>query len=74
MALVKVLLLGGKGGGGRERFCQAGGSNKASIDKVFKLLMKKLIKFFLRLEFIASKNLFVVKNFDLANQNCQILS
>ena len=33
--------LGGKGGGGRKDFAQAGGSNKESIEKVFNALNKK---------------------------------
>ena len=44
VALVKVAseVLGGKGGGGRKDFAQAGGSNKASIDKVFKAINEKI--------------------------------
>ena len=39
-------ILGGKGGGGRKDFAQAGGVNKDKIDEAFKILKKKLIKFF----------------------------
>ncbi len=35
-------VLGGKGGGGRKDFAQAGGSNKDSIEKAFKALSKKI--------------------------------
>ncbi len=35
-------VLGGKGGGGRKDFAQAGGSNKDSIEKVFKILNEKI--------------------------------
>ena len=42
--LVKIAseVLGGKGGGGRKDFAQAGGSNKDSIEKVFKILIEKI--------------------------------
>ncbi len=42
--LVKIAseTLGGKGGGGRKDFAQAGGSNKESIEKVFNALNKKI--------------------------------
>ena len=35
-------ILGGKGGGGRKDFAQAGGSNKDSIEKAFKTLSEKI--------------------------------
>ena len=35
-------VLGGKGGGGRKDFAQAGGSNKDSIKKAFKALSEKI--------------------------------
>ena len=35
-------ILGGKGGGGRKDFAQAGGINKDKIDEVFKSLSKKI--------------------------------
>ena len=42
--LVKIAseILGGKGGGGRKDFAQAGGSNKGSIEKAFKALNEKI--------------------------------
>ncbi len=42
--LVKIAseILGGKGGGGRKDFAQAGGSNKDSIEKAFKALNEKI--------------------------------
>ncbi len=42
--LVKIAseTLGGKGGGGRRDFAQAGGSNKDKIDEAFKILTKKI--------------------------------
>ena len=44
VALVRVAseVLGGKGGGGRKDFAQAGGSNKASIEKAFKAINQKI--------------------------------
>ena len=35
-------ILGGKGGGGRKDFAQAGGVNKDKIDEAFKILSKKI--------------------------------
>ena len=35
-------IIGGKGGGGRKDFAQAGGSNKDSIEKAFKVLNEKI--------------------------------
>ena len=35
-------ILGGKGGGGRKDFAQAGGVNKEKIEKAFKALSKKI--------------------------------
>ena len=42
--LVKIAseILGGKGGGGRKDFAQAGGSNKGSIEKAIKALKEKI--------------------------------
>ena len=42
--LVKVAaqILGGKGGGGRKDFAQAGGTNKDKIDEAFEILSKKI--------------------------------
>ena len=42
--LVKVAssILGGKGGGGRKDFAQAGGINKKKIDEAFKAISKKI--------------------------------
>jgi len=44
--LVKIAseILGGKGGGGRKDFAQAGGANKDKIEEAFKALSEKLIK------------------------------
>jgi len=44
VSLVKVAseVLGGKGGGGRKDFAQAGGANKAKIDEAFNILSKKI--------------------------------
>ena len=35
-------ILGGKGGGGRKDFAQAGGANKDKIEEAFKALSKKI--------------------------------
>ena len=42
--LVKIAssILGGKGGGGRKDFAQAGGINKNKIDEAFKAISKKI--------------------------------
>ena len=42
--LVKIIsdILGGKGGGGRKDFAQAGGSNKDKINESFETLLKKI--------------------------------
>ena len=44
VTLVKIAseVLGGKGGGGRKDFAQAGGTNKDKIDEAFKTLSKKI--------------------------------
>ena len=44
VALVKLAseVLGGKGGGGRKDFAQAGGSHKDKIDEAFKILNDKI--------------------------------
>jgi alanyl-tRNA synthetase len=44
VTLVKVAseILGGKGGGGRNDFAQAGGVDKGKIDEAFKALTKKI--------------------------------
>ena len=35
-------ILGGKGGGGRKDFAQAGGTNKNKIDEAFKAITDKI--------------------------------
>ena len=40
-------ILGGKGGGGRKDFAQAGGIHQNKIEDVLKKYLKKLVKFFL---------------------------
>ena len=42
--LVKLAseVLGGKGGGGRKDFAQAGGSHKDKIDEAFKIISDKI--------------------------------
>ena len=44
VSLVKVAseILGGKGGGGRKDFAQAGGTNKEKIKEAFEALSKKI--------------------------------
>ena len=44
VALVKIAseVLGGKGGGGRKDFAQAGGINKDKIEEAFQILSKKI--------------------------------
>ncbi len=44
IALVKIAseILGGKGGGGRKDFAQAGGNNKDKIEEAFEVLKKKI--------------------------------
>ena len=44
VALVKVasIILGGKGGGGRKDFAQAGGQDKNKIEEAFREISKKI--------------------------------
>ena len=44
VSLVKIAseILGGKGGGGRKDFAQAGGAHKEKIEEDFKTLSKKI--------------------------------
>ena len=44
VSLVKIAseVIGGKGGGGRKDFAQAGGANKDKIEKAFKTLSEKI--------------------------------
>ena len=44
VTLVKIAseVLGGKGGGGRKDFAQAGGINKDKIEEAFQILSKKI--------------------------------
>ena len=44
VTLVKIAseVLGGKGGGGRKDFAQAGGANKDKIEEAFRILSKKI--------------------------------
>jgi len=45
VVIVKIIseILGGKGGGGRKDFAQAGGTNVNKIDEAFEVLSKKII-------------------------------
>ena len=42
LAKIASEILGGKGGGGRKDFAQAGGTNKEKIDDAFKAIDKKI--------------------------------
>ena len=45
--LVKIAasILGGKGGGGRKDFAQAGGVDETKVEDAYKAVLKKLVKF-----------------------------
>ena len=47
MVKAASVILGGKGGGGRKDFAQAGGVNNNKIEEAFKEILKKLVKFYL---------------------------
>jgi alanyl-tRNA synthetase len=49
-------IIGGKGGGGRKDFAQAGGQDESKIDQAFESIKKINLTFFLRLPSISSRN------------------